>query len=290
MKKTLLALAVMTAAGAVSAAEVAKIGNMSLSTDGDFEIALELKETDGDMAVTYDNAEIAFTGESVINEDVSAFLEYGLEMQRGDTVISKDIAAGFKGGWGTVTFGKTGHVLDLGSSESKNIGADISNDDLPSSDDIIKYESANDGVNFGASYNFDVANDQAGSGFSAYVSGDVSGVSLRGDFGTTGDINIYGVKGSYTGDAFSIGAAYAGSDGALEPTIIDGWVGFSAGLDWKLGVQTGSRGDVDAMAYYLNTSYDLNDVVGFYGEVGALDSDAYADGGFGASVGMTMAF
>jgi outer membrane protein OmpT len=302
MKKTLLALAVVAAAGSVQAAELMNTGNVSVTTDADFEVSLQYGPFADDPSLEYDGAEIGFAAESVINDNWTAFLKYGLEMPYGETnVTTTDIVAGFKFYQNhMIEFGETSHVLDLGNSQHKNIGTSIENDDLPSVEDIIVYGYTGETFGFGASYELATLQGGDNDSFSAYVDGSFGDFYVRGDYGfgtvaaTDNDVNIYGIKGTYTADMFSIGAAYSGStfDAGDDINLVDLWVGFSAGLDWYLGTQIADQGDDSAYTVYLNTSYALNDVVGLYAEIGMADKDieGVADDGFGGSIGMTMSF
>ncbi len=314
MKKTLLALAVVAAAGSVNAAELMNTGNVSVTTDADFEVKLVFAPGEDDPQISYDGAEIGFAAESVINDNWTGFLKYGLEMVYdagtqdvtaedgteigtvgGNSVVSTDIVAGFKFYQNhMIEFGQTSHVLDLGNNQSKDIGVDFDNSELPSVEDIIVYMYT--GEAFGAGFSYDLNRIEGGEedNFALYVDGNFGGLYLRGDagFGSTdgNDEAVYGVKGTYTADAFSVGASYAATsvDVGDDISITDLWVGFSAGLDWYLGAQFGEKGGDSAYNVYLNTNYDLNDVVGLYAEIGMADDDVDSD--FGGSVGMTMSF
>lgn len=296
MKKTLLALAVVAAAGSVNAAELMNTGNVSVTTDADFEVKLVFAPGADDPTINYDGAEIGFAAESVISDDWTAFLKYGLEMPYGaDNVVTTDIVAGFKFYQNhMIEFGETSHVLDLGNNQSKDIGIDFDNSELPAVEDIIVYGYTGETFGFGASYDLNRIEGGQDDNFAFYVDGTFGDVYLRGDagFGSQGDVNeaVYGIKATYTADVFSVGGSYAATsiDDAEDIYIIDAWVGFSAVLDWYLGTQYGAQGDADAYNVYLNGTYALNDVVGLYGEIGTEGNDDDSD--FGASIGMTMSF
>jgi outer membrane protein OmpT len=319
MKKTLLALAVVAAAGSVNAAELMNTGTVSVTTDADFTVSLtDGPFNEGKPAISYDGAEIAFGAESVINDNWTAFLNYGLEMEYGGDVVSKDIVAGFKFyNNHQIEFGKTEHVLDLGSNKLEDLGLDISNSELPSTEDLIVYMYT--GENFGAGISYELSGAIEGAqeeGVAVYLDGNIGGLYLRGDYGMGEDdaaeYSVYGVRGDYAWDMASLGLSYVGSskdfDGAdsTDVSLIDAWVGFSAGLDWSLGLQyitaDDSTNSADGSLYYLGTSYSLNDVVSVYGEIaygdteGSLDLDVPGgvtlgdNDGFGYSIGMKMAF
>ncbi|MBM7036182.1 porin [Vibrio ulleungensis] len=300
MKKTLLALAVVAAAGSVNAAELMNTGNVSVTTDADFEVKLVFDPYEDDAKIEYDGAEIGFAAESVISDDWTAFLKYGLEMEydSGD-VVSTDIVAGFKFYQNhTIEFGQTSHVLDLGNNQSKDLGIDFDNSELPNVEDIIVYMYT--GEAFGAGFSYDLNRIEGGKddNFAFYLDATFGGLYLRGDAGVGSELGVdervYGVKGTYTADVFSVGASYAATDtdGTDTLSIIDAWVGFSAGLDWYLGTQYGNQGDNSGYNVYLNTNYALNDVVGLYAEVGYAGNDIanVKDDGAGGSLGMTMSF
>jgi outer membrane protein OmpT len=316
MKKTLLALAVVAAAGSVNAAELMNTGNVSVTTDADFEVALKYGPFADNPEISYDGAEIGFAAESVINDNWTAFLKYGMEMSYGENltynyddegvtkegsksvVTATDIVAGFKFYQNhMIEFGQTSHVLDLGNSQHKDIGLDISNDELPAVEDLIVYEFTGEQIGFGASVELSGIEGKDRTGYAVYLDGSVGNFNLRGDFGMGTDgkgadeteATIYGIKGDYTADVFSVGLAYTGtSKDDADASLIDAWVGFSAGLDWYLGTQYLSTDNVDSYSVYLNTTYALNDVVGVYAEIGMADIEV--DDGFGGSVGMTMSF
>ena len=305
MKKTLLALAVVAAAGSVNAAELMNTGNVSVTTDADFEVKLLMGPFADDPELSFDGAEIGFGAESVINDNWTAFLNYGLEMlyeaDAGNTVVSTDIVAGFKFyNNHMIEFGQTSHVLDLGNSQHKDLGTSIENDDLPEVADIIVYNYTGETIGFGASYDLNRVEGGKDDGFAAYLDGSFGDLYVRGDLGLGTvegtNANVYGLKATYSAEVFSVGGAYSVSDldtdADVDISVADLWVGFSAGLDWYLGTQFADQGDNSAYTVYLNTTYALNDVVGFYGEIGMAekDIDGSKDDGFGASIGMTMSF
>jgi outer membrane protein OmpT len=309
MKKTLLALAVVAAAGSVNAAELMNTGTVSVNTDADFEVSLVQGPFSDDPNFSYDGAEITFGAESVINDNWTAFLNYGLEMlydadDNNNEVVTTDIVAGFKFYQNhSIEFGQTSHVLDLGNDQIKNLGVDISNSELPSVTDIIVYDYTGESFGFGASV--DLANIEGTdkTGYAVYLDGSFGDLYVRGDFGmgsedaTDSDFTVYGVKATYTMDAFSVGGSYVGSSNEVasvttDTSLIDLWVGLSAGLDWYLGTQIADQEDDSAYSVYLNGTYNVNDVVGVYGEIGMADADiaGVEDDGFGYSIGMTMSF
>lgn len=317
MKKTLLALMVAGVASTAGAAEIMNTGNLSVTTDANFEVSYqydayqsfdEKGNEESRDRLAYDDAEIAFTAESIINDNWTAFLKYGLEMKYDDASVgSTDIVGGFKFfNNHLIEFGRAGNVLDLGSTTSYNIGLDVSQDELDTYEDIIAYYYTGDAFSAGVSYSFDLSTSgDDNSAAAVFLGGDVGGFNIRGDFGyqnpegNDADLYVYGLKLGYAGDLASFGAAYTGTttsglDDENTGDLYDLWVSWSAtSVDWSIGVQyidieTASI-DKDGTLGYVNATYPVNDVVGLYAELGYLDSDA-KDAGMGGSVGMTMSF
>ncbi|OEE73887.1 porin [Vibrio ordalii] len=180
MKKTLLALAVLAAASSVNAAEIYKNESTSLKATGEVDIFLRASEIEP-VGAKADKEELNINHKGLIqidfehklNDSVTAFGSFEIEGEK--AAEFDDVYAGFKGGFGKVTFGETGDAIDaiektdisnegiyLGTpghlTESKGYGAryQVSFADLALSLDwqSTKADGADDAIGISADYNF----------------------------------------------------------------------------------------------------------------------------------------
>ncbi len=327
MKKTLLALAVMTAAGAVSANTIVETDKASVGINGTLKGQLisnpvtKAADEAGEertYGIDVGDASIAVNAEAMIWENFTAFGSYGLTMEEGD-VSSDDVFIGFKGTWGTFRAGQTGHAWNAGNSASKEFGGvDFSDDEFVDGDDILRYDYAADMFAVGVSYSLDSDPSKDFDNNRLAVSGtlDLDVVSLGADY-TTGktngdnvlgaatDFTSYGVEATGSIAAFTIGAGYTFlevGEGSVKPSVdtIDYFVTYAVSdrLSFALGGQTLSTDDAGGFkgqAIYANADYKLTDIVDTWVEIGNYsseddDSSELWEDGLGFVIGMSIGF
>lgn len=210
MKKTLLALAIMAAAGSVSAAEIYSTDASKVSLGGEVDAYLATTEkedlatgantkTDADVNVW---AKIQLDAEHKLNDSLTAFASFEIESGSGydstdNNAKFDDVYAGVK----TDTWGvAVGEVGDLAESM-----------DATQKDDIT-----NEGNYMGSTGGHH--KESAGHGF-VFKGQFVDGLVLVADVNTDGNENVdntYGVSADYSISNYSIGASFVTGDAAQD--------------------------------------------------------------------------
>ncbi|WP_394248332.1 porin [Vibrio profundi] len=118
MKKTLLALAVMTAAGSVNAIELYNNEGVTVDMKGDVEVRYKKGTAkDSDLVQEIDDADFGFDTRYAVNEDlqVGAYLEFSgdnKDRASGDTSVGNVYMAFYSNSIGSIKFGKLDTQMD----------------------------------------------------------------------------------------------------------------------------------------------------------------------------------
>jgi hypothetical protein len=304
MKKTLLALAVMTAAGAVSATTIVENDKATVTTSGTAKVAfISGTVAAGDerrAKINLGDAGIVFGVDHQIGDDLTAFGAFGITIEEGN-IGSKDVNAGVKGSWGTLTFGQAGQAWNAGNSKHQELGLDPADDDFISGDDVVKYAYSADMWNIAVSHNFTQAAGEAmfEGTTAATVGVSLSNFNFGADFAVNGDDTAYAVKADGSVDLFSIGASYLTTDTAAlggEASLIDYWIGFDASDSTTvyLGGQSLVDYENEPSTIYVNATYDVMDSVQVFGEIGTQSDPLTGTADFESSLafaaGMSVSF
>lgn len=307
MKKTLLALAVMTAAGAVSADDVMSNDIATASISGSLEAKVVSNPVkageDRSSTIEYGDAELAISAEAMVYENLTAFGSYNIDDGGASTSI------GFKGTWGTLEIGGVDHAWNAGNDSAETFGGiDFSDDAFTDGDNVVAYSNTIGAFSFGVSYDLDVVLNTDGDAdtddvtrTSATVEYSADMFRLGADFSTSSaDLTGYGVEGDLIFGAATIGAGYTtitNTDTDASGSALDYFLNYSLSdaTSVTLGGQT-VMGDVyEGQAIYANVVHALTDIVSTHVEIGsysatnAADADVY-DEGFGLSFGASIDF
>ncbi|WP_394134248.1 porin [Aliivibrio fischeri] len=193
MKKTLVALAVMTAASGANAFELYNQDGTTVAVKGEVDVYLQTSEidvkdnsldsTEDAHIYTWAYAQIDF--DHKINDSVTAFGSFEIEGDGNSAAKFDDVVAGFKGDFGKVSLGETGS--SYGALEK----AEVSNEQAEF--DVVYNSTESDGK--GLRYEITVLESLA-------LSADVQTVADE------KDENNYAVSADYTFGDFSVAGAY----------------------------------------------------------------------------------
>jgi len=216
MKKTLLALAVMTAAGSANAFELYNQDGTSVAIKGEVDLYVksdEIKPEGGEKSkqdahvYTWAYAQIDF--EHALNDSVAVFGSFEIEGDGNSAAAFDDVVGGFTGDFGKLSIGETG------SSYAALEKAEVSNEQAEFDVVYNSSESAGKGIRFETT----VAENLA-------LSADIQTRADKDD-----DAN-FAVSADYSTDAFSVAVAYMDS-GDQDAGLVKGGsaYGISASLD-----------------------------------------------------------
>ncbi|MDC0609553.1 porin [Vibrio sp.] len=228
MKKTLVALAVLAAAGSVNAAEVYNNDGVSVSVSGAGEVQYiqkyEQTGTDVSPEVRVDDAQINVTVGVDVSEDLTALAGLNQTFETDNDSTSRTVSSdgAFVGlasaTLGTVTFGDQYLIADdAGIGADFEVGYNQYGQADTQSSDVIKYVYDNGEFYFGLSHNLD-ENDTATTGDTHSTDGRigyrVGGLDARlyvfkGTDASANDEDSYNLEAVYTfNDAWSMAASY----------------------------------------------------------------------------------
>ncbi|EOW9304945.1 TPA: porin [Vibrio cholerae] len=264
MKKTLLALAVLAAAGSVNAVEILKSDAGTVDFYG--QLRQEFKKEDGkDATLSSGSSRAGFDAKYAINEELNWLGKAELSLneskatkkEAGDNV-GKDVYMrlhfiGISGDFGALTFGKQIQISDdvWGAENSYFFGGDsvlYANIDGVH-DSMIKYEFDNDAFWVKASFGLDEDNkeEQQTELFAGTAFGDFS---VYGGFGAT-ELTSSNVKTEQT--YYMLTAAYSIGDLGLGTTY------------YHNKTEVGSNADVKKDSFVLAADYKVADKTKLYG-------------------------
>jgi hypothetical protein len=266
MKKTLIALSVLVAAGSVNAANVYDNDGVMVDVYGDFAVHYQQdKGDDQDAKIKVDDADFGFNFESAINEEMAIIAN--MDVTGEGALELDDLTVGFKAAGTTVKVGKQVNLVDeIGLSNDFAFGLDTAEDQVAlaaSGDQVInvQYDSGEMlYAGFSTTAQVDTAGGdnawteaQEGSQYAVkvgarfadadvvayYADGDISNKDDQGD---AADSDVIALKGSYALNDVTLSAIYTAA----------------------------SQDDSDVDAYGANIQYSM-DKVGF--NLGAVDTD-----------------
>jgi hypothetical protein len=289
----------MTAAGAVSAAEVGGNDIATATLSGSLEAGLKYapsvaENRSGEMS--YGDAEIAVSAEALIYDDLTAYGSYVIDTDEGAKFL------GLKGSWGQLEIGETDHAWDAGADAAVEFGGiDFTDDAFSGGKDVIRYDYSADSFSFGVSYDFEsnLADTDANRvGVTASITASdaaVIGLDYTVSSGAT-DISAYGVKLTGSVSDFGYGASYTMFDVSTNddsPSVITYYVtyGVTDATTVALGGQTiTGTATVDTVTFeggqaiYANVVHSLTDLVSVKAEIGnysatdaTTDKEIYAE-------------
>jgi predicted porin len=222
MKKTLIALSVLVAAGSVNAANVYDNDGVAVDLYGDFAVHYEKAEgADKEAAIVIDDADFGINFESAMNEQMAIIGNMDVNGE-GDSLKLDDLTVGFKADGTTVKVGDQVNLVDdFGLSNDFAFGLKTAEDKVALAADgsqviRVDYDSGEafygafattsnaDGLDNGVDteVQYDL---NAGVRFDA---ADVSVTYSTGELTTGADSDFIGVKGSYSLEDITLSAVY----------------------------------------------------------------------------------
>ncbi|WP_122053535.1 MULTISPECIES: porin [Vibrio] len=300
MKKTLLALAVMTAAGSANAAiEIYNQDGVSVDLKGDIEVVYSNEYKKGSsMEQKIEDADFGFDIKYMVNEEwkVGAYWEFNgssdanaTATKNGDTYV-----AAYNDTLGSIKFGRLCTAVDdlgIGKDEAYGISTLLDNATNECADEAVRYDYDNgalyatlgyvqdklaaDGVEGTNSNYFDARMGYRFADFdvSAFVA-DFDSTKAKGDHqGYGAELVFSGIENVYLSTAYyGVNSDTANDDNAT--------IAFAAGYTMGLwGFNTGySIGDHDVDLkdedrWFVNSTYAIAPNTKVYAEVGGIDSD-----------------
>lgn len=304
MKKTLLALAVLTAAGSVNAATVYEKDGLSVDVGGAMEVQFRKTLADGsDLDLRQDDGELNFKATVEVAEGVDAVGYYDFEFESGDAKTT-ELWGGFKGDFGTITFGKQYlHGDDAVIGSDYELGFD-SLDYEAHGEDVIKYKYSADNFWLGLSVDLEEGSDDE-SAFDAAAGVTMGDVELRAFYlneqqddtvnAVKFDKTLYSIEAEYSADAFGAGLGFAHSEDDVtnvENDLLSMFGSYTVGkVKYAVGLNLLDKDGEDITNYYANVTYKMNGNVRVYGEVGGADSDVSGNEyDFGYVAGLEIKF
>jgi hypothetical protein len=322
MKKTLLALAVMTAAGAVSANEIMSNDIASASLTGSLEAKLLSAPNQGDnrkSTIGYGDAELNIDAEAMVYENLTAFGSFNLDADKGEST-----SIGFKGTWGTLEIGGVDHAFNGGNGNAYEYGGfDLTDGKFATGDNVVAYSYAADMFSFGLSYDMDTLLDEADEStrFSATASVTAGMFVIGADYtssekvtaatdasfklntttgtidpvaatdASTSEASVMGLEATGTFGDLVVGAGYQGVTlNDVDSMVLDYYGSYTMGkATLTLGGQTVTGDILEGQAIYGNVAYALTDIVSTNAEIASYSVDGESDG-LGLAIGASIAF
>ncbi|WCE30692.1 porin [Vibrio sp. SCSIO 43137] len=207
MKKTLIALSVLVAAGSVNAATIYENEGSSISVSGEVKATYWNKEIKAGAAKTKSSELVSkgtlqFDIAHEINADVKALAGFEYDFSSGNDANGDDVWVGLQGDFGTVKIGETGNPfgvlenVDIGS-EAENVA--LSGDNAEESKGQgIRYSNDFGPVAVSAAYFFTTDDETNGSGTDSDKTKGTTSLSAE-----------------YSHDMFTVAAAYSAGEREL---------------------------------------------------------------------------
>lgn len=323
MKKSLLALAVLTAAGSVNAATILDSDGVKVDVTGAAEIQYYKDfSKDKNAYLRMDDGDIQFSTTVVVAEGLSAVSGIGFEFEGRDTdtgtvngnVENDELWVGLSSNFGTTTFGRQLTIADdAGVGEDYELGTESLSFAITEGEEVIKHKFEGDNYwlagSIASSGQGDKGTNASGFDFGAGVT--FNAFEVRAFFQSVSDLGnaagadltAWNLEGVYSvDDALSLAASYGSSEvetNGVTGTEVD-VIAFAATyqMDAKntiagglnLGEKTvGSAASVDATNFYVNITHKLHSNVKAYAELGFVDIDN-ADNDTGYLAGLEVSF
>ncbi|MCG7495960.1 porin [Vibrio sp. Of7-15] len=312
MKKSLLALAVLTAAGSVNAATILDSDGVKVDVTGAAEVQYYKDfSKDKNAYLRMDDGDINFATTVEVADGLSAVAGIGFEFEKGATsntgstiggtngnVENDELFVGLSSNFGTTTFGRQITVSDdAGIGEDYELGTESLDFSITEGEEVIKHKfegenywlagsiaSTGQGSKGTTQSAFDFGAGVTFNAFEARVffqsASDVNNVAGA-------DLTAWNLEGVYSvDDALSLAASFGTSELETNGTTTNevDVIAFAATyqMDDKntiagglnLGEQTvGSAASVDATNFYVNITHKLHSNVKAYAELGFVDID-----------------
>ncbi len=189
MKKTLIALAVLASGSAQAGIDLYNENGININLSGAAEVQYAdrdwNKKTDGELRI--DDADLQLNTTVQLSENLSAVAGMGFAYEA-EEVNADELWAGFKGNFGTVTFGRQLLISDdAGIGKDYELGFEQINFVDTAGGSSVKYRFDNDQFYFGASHELNNNDDTA-----PEITDGVIGVRVNPNL----DIRVYGYKGT----------------------------------------------------------------------------------------------
>lgn len=296
MKKSLLALAVLTAAGSVNAATILDADGVKVDLTGAAEVQyFKGFEKTKDAYLKMDDGDINFATTVDIADGLAAVAGIGFEFEGQDAdtgtngnVESDELFVGLSSNFGTTTFGRQVTIADdAGIGEDYEFGMEAVDFVITEGEEVIKhkYEGENFWLAGSIASSGQGAKTTNATGFDLGAGVTLSALEVRAFFqsvsdvaGSAGtDLTAWNLEGIYAVDeALSLAASY----GTRELNNVDyDVISFAASysLDDKNtlagGVNLGDNNNVEGTNFYANITHKLHSNVKAYAELGFYDQD-----------------
>jgi predicted porin len=286
MKKTLIALSVLVAAGSVNAATVYEEDGYKFDISGDIEVNYKQDIGDDQNAViNLDDGDFTFAAESAVNEDIAVIAELDLSAE-GAVEKGDDLYVGMKAGATTVTVGRQLTFVDsMGQSSDFEFGLDTAEaaTSLATSGDQVIKVVYDDGQYYAG---LDTVQYNTASADSDDKQLDLMAGARFGD----AEVTAYYADGEHSSvdsDALLLVGSYAFGDASVKATFGDASEGdvdtTSFGVDFGYSMDKTSfnigmtnmdtDGSDDYNSYYANVSYAVAKNATVFVELGDNDID-----------------
>ncbi|WP_408900313.1 porin [Photobacterium piscicola] len=314
MKKTLLALAVLTAAGSANAGiNLYDANGVKVDLSGAAEVQFwKDYAPQNDAKFRIDDADLALTTSIKISEQLTTVAGMAFEFEDGD-VTSDELWAGFSGNFGTLTFGRQYLVSDdSGIGKDYELGSEGIDFVQTNGNNVVKYVYDNGTFYFGASHDMkdnglisdgsgDISRDVNTYVTDARIGYRVGGLDARVYYytadnipGTTFkpagviDVEGYNLEAEYAFGQFGLAASFGQLEykNALGVDKLRGNV-YQIAADYTMdkttfaiGYNNYDRRDQkgDTYAVYANVTQKMHNNVNVYGEIGTTDAKFLENG------------
>ena len=326
MKKTLLALAVLTAGSANAGINLYDANGVKVDLSGATEVQYrEDYDPSKDAELRIDDADLAINTTVAISEQLNVVAGTAFEYEDGD-VRNDELWAGFGGDFGTLTFGRQYLISDdSGVGKDYELGSESVDFVQTNGNEVIKYVYDNGTFYFGASHDLKDSGDVVDKDGNVFANDDTSITDARIGYRVAGlDARVYYYTGDHVAGTTFDKDGYVDVDGYnVEAEYGFGSVGLAAsfgqvkyknayGVDllranvyqiaadytidkttFAIGYNNYDRRDEsgDNYAVYANVTQQLHSNVKVYAEIG--NTDAKFDGrdaDFGYVAGMEVKF
>jgi predicted porin len=282
MKKLVLASAIAVAAvsGAATAAEVFKKDALTLSVTGELEIQVgQAIGDDEDIEVFYDELELGFGAEYVINNNVTAFgnvvLNFNEQAENGNSDDTLDQAyVGLKTGNFSTSIGRQYFGSDdFGIEKSYSLdGLDAFGPELGSETIKVEYAAGN----YTAVLSHDVE-EEDGEVTDLFATAKVGRFDLGAAYQTAETVDAYGLSAATNVGKYNVGVDFSKLDVAgFDTSLTNLAVGFPVAAKTEAAVgaiYADLEGSNDVTQWYVNATHKLNSNVSVFGELNDNDID-----------------
>lgn len=324
MKKTLVALAILTAAGSANAGiNLYDADGVKVDMSGAAEVQYRQEYTaNSDAKIRLDDGDLAINTTIAVSEQMNAVAGIAFKFEDKE-VTSDELWVGIGGDFGTLTFGRQLLIADdAGIAKDYELGGEAISLSQAEGDQAVKYVFDNGqfyaGVSALIGEDGDSATDDTtivdgrlGARFNnldvrvyLYSGDDVAGdnvevFDIKGSATQAYDVDGYQLEAEYVMDAFAFSASFGQVDydlvgsTAAETEVTVAALAGSYTMDmttFALGYNYADLDDarnLDANTFYANVTQQLHSNVKVYGEIGTTDVD---NSEFGYVAGMEVKF